>query len=248
MRNRKFNREFYTFKLSKSTLSMKLGINFIKKTKLKYFVLSLLSMMVFQWTQAQEVNTDSTINNVVELFGAVMTADSLRPLPAASIIVESDKRGTIANDNGIFSIAVEKGAKIKFSSIGYKDVEITIPQNIKGNQYSVIQLMTEDTVYLPATIIRARPTPDEFARDFLNMKVDDDAYEIARQNNNEATRRALMDILPMDGREAYSALMRQKTAQNYYRGQLPPMNIMNPFAWSDFIKSWKRGDYKSKNY
>jgi hypothetical protein len=223
-------------------------MNFIQKTKLKYFFLSLLSTIVFQFTQAQVANNDSTENRVVELFGVVMTADSLRPVPSASIIVESDKRGTIANDKGIFSIAVLKGEKIKFSSIGYKDVEITIPQNIKGNQYSVIQLMTEDTVYLPATIIRARPTPEEFARDFLNTPVDDDMFEIARQNNNEATRRALMDILPMDGREAYSALMRQKTAQNYYKGQLPPMNLLNPFAWSDFIKSWKRGDYKSKNY
>ncbi|QES90921.1 carboxypeptidase-like regulatory domain-containing protein [Rhizosphaericola mali] len=205
-------------------------------------------MVFFQWAQAQEINSDSSENRVVELFGVIMTADSLRPVPAASVIVESDKRGTIANDKGIFSIAVLKGEKIKFSSIGYKDVEITIPQNIKGNQYSVIQLMTEDTVYLPATIIRARPTPEEFARDFLNTPVDEDMYEIARQNNNEATRRALMDVLPMDGKEAYSALMRQKTAQNYYKGQLPPMNLLNPFAWSDFIKSWKRGDYKSKNY
>ncbi|WP_225321408.1 carboxypeptidase-like regulatory domain-containing protein [Rhizosphaericola mali] len=227
---------------------MKLGIKFIQKTKLKYFVLLLLSMVFFQWAQAQEINSDSSENRVVELFGVIMTADSLRPVPAASVIVESDKRGTIANDKGIFSIAVLKGEKIKFSSIGYKDVEITIPQNIKGNQYSVIQLMTEDTVYLPATIIRARPTPEEFARDFLNTPVDEDMYEIARQNNNEATRRALMDVLPMDGKEAYSALMRQKTAQNYYKGQLPPMNLLNPFAWSDFIKSWKRGDYKSKNY
>jgi hypothetical protein len=24
------------------------------------------------------------------------------------------------------------------------------------------------------------------------------------------------------------------------------MNIFNPFAWAEFIKAWKRGDYKKK--
>jgi len=27
---------------------------------------------------------------------------------------------------------------------------------------------------------------------------------------------------------------------------LAPMNILNPLAWADFIKAWKRGDFKKK--
>ena len=27
--------------------------------------------------------------------------------------------------------------------------------------------------------------------------------------------------------------------------KLPPQNIFNPFAWAEFIKAWKRGDFKS---
>ena len=33
-----------------------------------------------------------------------------------------------------------------------------------GNQQSVIQLMVNDTIYLPATIIKSRPTKEQFER------------------------------------------------------------------------------------
>ena len=187
-------------------------------------------------------------SGVVQLYGVVMSADSLRPMTAASVIIDGKGRGTIANDEGIFSIVVEKGDHVRFSNIGYKDVTITIPQNLKSREYSVIQLMVEDTVYLPATIIKARPSPEEYARDFVNNPAPDDLYEIARQNNDAAKRRILMESLPLDGKEAYSALRRQQAAQAYYKGQIPPMNVLNPLAWADFIKAWKRGDFKRKSY
>jgi hypothetical protein len=41
--------------------------------------------------------------------------------------------------------------------------------------------------------------------------------------------------------------MRNAAQQATYRGQVPPMNIFNPAAWSEFIQSWKRGDYKRKH-
>ncbi|PZP49944.1 MAG: hypothetical protein DI598_06685 [Pseudopedobacter saltans] len=211
------------------------------------FVLSLVfffSLGAFTSVSAQNSSSDS----LVQLYGVVMSADSLKPVTAASVIVSGKGRGTIANDEGIFSIVVEKGDHIRFSSVGFKDITITIPQNLKGKEYSVIQLMVEDTVYLPATIIKARPTPEEYARDFINNPAPDDLYEIARQNNSAAKRRILMETLPMDGREAFSALMRQKTAQAYYKGQMPPMNVLNPLAWTEFIKAWKRGDFKRKDY
>jgi hypothetical protein len=106
--------------------------------------------------------------------------------------------------------------------------------------------MVNDTVYLPATIIKARPSRAQFERDFLNTEVPDDYITIARKNNNEATRKLLVATLPTDGRESSSNYLRQTANKAYYAGQAPPMNIFNPFAWAEFIKAWKRGDYKSK--
>jgi len=186
-------------------------------------------------------------DSVVQLYGVVMTADSLVGIPSVSVVVKGQNRGTITNDKGVFSIVVLKGDKVEFSSVGYKPVIVGIPQNLTGNQHSVIQLMVTDTVFLPATIIKPRPTRQQFERDFLSAQVPDDEITIARQNNNAATRRLLMASLPSDGREASNQFLKQSANKLYYSGQVAPQNIFNPFAWNEFIKAWKRGDFKKKS-
>jgi CarboxypepD_reg-like domain len=185
-------------------------------------------------------------DTVVQLYGVIMTADSLRGLPAASIVIVGQNRGTIANAEGVFSIVALKGDKVEFSSVGYKSITITVPKDLQGNQHSVIQLMVTDTVYLPATIIKPRISREQFERDFVNNQVPDDALTIARKNNDVATRRLLIATLPSDGREASNTFLRQYSQKLGYAGQLAPQNIFNPFAWNEFIKAWKRGDYKRK--
>jgi len=185
-------------------------------------------------------------DSVVQLYGVIMTADSLVGIPAVSVVIKGQNRGTITNDQGVFSIVVLKGDEVEFSHVSYKPKTIEIPRNLEGNQFSVIQLMVEDTVYLPATIIRARPTPEQFARDFVNTKVSDDDIEIARQNTSAAKRRILMKTVPGDGGEATKIQFNKLANRAVYQGQIPPMNIFNPAAWADFIQAWKRGDFKNK--
>lgn len=189
---------------------------------------------------------ESFKDSVVQLYGVVMTADSLKAIPSVSIVVKGHNRGTITNEQGVFSIVVLKGDQIEFTSIGYKPKLVTIPQNLDGNQQSMIQLLVQDTIYLPATIIKKRPSREQFERDFLNTKVPDDNQEIARKNTDATRRRALLAIYPSDGREATNYYLKQEAAKYYYAGQTPPQNIFNPVAWAEFIKAWKRGDFKSK--
>jgi len=185
-------------------------------------------------------------DSVVQLYGVVMTADSLKGIPSVSVIVKGQNRGTMSNEQGVFSIVVLKGDKVEFTSIGYKPKLVEIPKNLEGNQQSIIQLMVTDTVYLPATIIKPRPTREQFERDFLNTDIPDDNLEIARKNNDEATRRALMRGLPRDGRESANFALAQGAKKYYYQGQTPPIGLLNPLAWADFIQAWKRGDFKNK--
>ena len=189
---------------------------------------------------------ESFKDSVVQLYGVVMTADSLQGIPSVSVAIKGTIRGTITNNQGVFSIVAFKGDYIEFSSVGYKPKLVKIPNDIEGSQYSILQLMVNDTVYLAATIIKSRPTREQFERDFIKIVVPDDQLEIARKNNDESKRRLMMATLPTDGREAAGRFLTQQAAKSYYTGQVPPMNIFNPFAWNEFIKSWKRGDYKKK--
>lgn len=176
----------------------------------------------------------------------VMTADSLMALPAASVTIKGQRRGTLTNNQGVFSIAALKGDVIEFSYVGFQSKEIIIPKNLDKKEYSIIQLLVMDTTYLPATIIKAIPTREQFERDFLSANIDDDAIEIARKNTDVAKRRVLEQSLPFDGRESVNFNLAKQAQQYYWKGQMPPIQVFNPGAWIEFINAWKRGDFKKK--
>jgi hypothetical protein len=210
-------------------------------------IVQYLILLLFFIPAISKAQFENVRDSVVQLYGVVMTADSLQGIPAVSIVIRGQNRGTITNDDGVFSIVVLKGDIVEFTHVSYKPKVVTIPKSLEGNQYSVVQLMVADTVYLPATIIRPRPTAAQFARDFANTKVADDNYEIARKNTDVAKRRALVQNTPADGREAANVQLRNIARKASYAGQNPPQNIFNPAAWAEFIQAWKRGDYKKKN-
>jgi len=154
---------------------------------IRYFLLFICLLPV-----AAKAQFETFQDSVVQLYGVVMTADSLQALPVVSIMIKGQNRGTLSNDRGVFSIVALKGDLVEFTCIGFKPKTVEIPKDLKGNQFSIIQLMVTDTVYLPATVIKQRLTREQFERDFVNTKVPDDDLEIARSNNNIATRRVLM--------------------------------------------------------
>lgn len=207
----------------------------------------LLYILLISAPFAVQAQFDKLKDSVVQLYGVVMTADSLKGIPSVSIIVKGRNQGTYSNDQGVFSIVVLKGDQIEFTSIGYKPVLLNIPDTFHGNQYSMIQLLVNDAQYLPATIIKPRPTREQFERDFVNTPVPDDDIEIARQNTSAAKRRILARTLPASAGEAASRYLSQQATRYYYQGQAPPQNIFNPVAWADFIQAWKRGDFRNNN-
>jgi hypothetical protein len=210
-------------------------------------LLPLLFVLTIIFSQRSAAQFETVKDSVVQLYGIVMTADSLVGIPAVSITVKGTNRGTITNNQGVFSIVVLKGDVVEFTHVSYKPKTVVIPRSLESNQQSIVQLLVEDTNYLPVTIIKPRPSPEQFRRDFVNTKIPDDDIEIARRNTDVAKRRVLMRTIPMDGSEGTSAQMRNIANKAVYQGQVPPMNIFNPAAWAEFIKSWKRGDFKNKN-
>lgn len=185
---------------------------------------------------------------VVQLTGVVVGMDSLQPVPFTSIIIKNTHKGTISDYYGYFSLVAESGDTIRFSSISYKNVEFVIPYNLENGKYSLIQKMEADTIMLQEVVIRPWPTREQFRQAFINLKVPDDDLERARKN---LERQALKDRLENgdigDGKAAYSAHIQQENSRLYYAGQAPPIQLLNPLAWAEFIKAWKRGDFKRKD-
>ena len=204
--------------------------------KISYILFSLLFLPFLLKAQLTQFK-----DSIIQISGITMTADSLRAVPAVSILVKGQNRGTISNVQGVFSIVAFKGDTLTFSAIGYKRKDFKIPVNLPGNNYSLLQLMVDDTTYLPVTIIKPYPSREEFEKAFVSMDIPDDEYELARKNTEEARMRALSRYIPPDAGEATSMYFNRQAQNLYYAGQLPPQNILNPLAWAQFIQAWKRG-------
>ncbi len=195
---------------------------------------------------AQQPQPDNS--KAVQFSGIVLTDENrqLLPVPYADIYIKGKKRGTFSDLKGYYSFVAEKGDRVVFSSVGFKKVEITIPDTLRDNRYTFIQMMTKDTFNLPETVIYPWPSREHFKIDFLAMNVNQKMTELAMQNVAARTLKKMRRDVPYDGNENSDYLVRQQS-QNYYSiGQFKPMNIFSPLAWKDFFDAWKSGKFKKK--
>ena len=112
-------------------------------------------------------------STLVQFSGMVLdgTTNQMFPVPYTNILVKEKGRGTYSDFDGFFSIVVEEGDIIVFSALGYKTVEFQIPENLKDDRYSLVQLMTKDAVNLPETVVFPWPSKEHFKLEFLAMDV-----------------------------------------------------------------------------
>ncbi len=212
-----------------------------------FFLLSAV-LPVLVAGQQDNVNQQYYYKDLVQFSGAVVTGDSLHPVPFAHIADHNTGFWTICDLYGYFSFVARKGDTINFSAIGFKKVMFRIPDTIQSNRYAMFQVMTTDTIYLPETVIYAWPTKEEFKRAFVTADIPDDDIEIARKNleRYEFAIGVEQIQIPMDGSMNYRNYIDQTVNRLYYYGQTTPITLLNPFAWAQFIKAWKEGKFKRK--
>jgi hypothetical protein len=201
--------------------------------------------LLFSGNALQAQNPDEN-KNLVQFSGITITADSLNPVPYTKILDIVSHRGTTSDVNGYFSFVAHIKDTVVFTALGFKPASFIIPDTITKQRYSLIQLMTADTLTLAAAFIFPWPTLEDFKRAFVELKIPDDDLEIARKNLLSADIRMRAEEYPMDASMNYRNYIDNQTSKLYYFGQQQPFNIFNPFAWAQFIKAWKDGKFKSQ--
>lgn len=193
---------------------------------------------------SQEENED-----LIQFSGVAVTADSLLPVPFATVMIKNTSYGTTTDFYGYFSFVARKGDTLQFSSVGYQKSDYIIPDTLQGNRYPLIHTMLRDTVNLETVNIYPWPTADQFKQAFLSLDIPDDNLEIARKNLNPDLMADRVAVMPMDGSMNFKFQNQQRSNQLYYAGQSRMnnlSNLLNPIAWAKFIEAWKRGDFKRK--
>lgn len=186
--------------------------------------------------------------HVVQLSGKVVTEEDgkIDLVPYAAIGVKGTSRGTYSDYTGFFSIPVRPGETLVFNVLGFKTAYYTVPDTLTSKRYTMFQILTKDEILLPEAVIYPWPDPDNFVEEFLAMNVTNDLEDIAKENLSEKAMEELREYLPSDGPEHTALYLKRQSSNYYYAGQVRTPQILNAFAWKEFIQAWKRGDFKKK--
>jgi hypothetical protein len=188
-----------------------------------------------------------TDSDLVQFTGVTVTGDSLIGVPYVIVKVKGTNHGTITDYYGFFSFVARLGDTIEFSCVGFHKARYIIPDTLKENRYSLIQILSIDTINLPTANVYPWPTKDEFKQAFVNLQLPDDDYARARKNLDKNNLEAIAMNLPPDASLNYKYSQNERTSQLYYAGQLPQNTLLNPIAWAKFIQAWKSGAFKRKD-
>lgn len=192
-------------------------------------------------------NQEGKDKDLIQFSGVAIAADSLAPVPFATVLIKHTNRGTTTDYYGYFSFVAKKGDTLEFSSVGYKKSEFYVPDSLTGNRYSLIHTMFRDTIKLETVNIYPWPTVEQFKEAFLALEIPDDDLEIARKNLSPEILHERAEAMPMTASMNFKWQMQQRSNQLYYAGQSRMnnlSNLLNPIAWAKFIEAWKRGDFK----
>lgn len=208
-------------------------------------VLLLSGILFFQGTASAQSDSLKKQKQLIQFTGLLISNDSLQAVENVNIRIAGTMMGTISNNEGFFSIVANRNDTLIFSAVGYRTVRYVVPWELTGQKYTMIQPMTQDTLYLPEAIVKPYISRELFEHYFVNLEVPGEENPL--ENLDPETIRELAYAMDMDGSDNAKYYLRQESGKYYYTGQMVPINLMNPFAWAQFIKAWKAGKLKIEN-
>jgi signal peptidase I len=180
-------------------------------------------------------------------FSGVVVTDSLSPVPFTNILIRNTYRGTMSDVYGYFSFVAQEGDTVLFSAVGFERSQYVIPTDLSENKYSMIHVMSRDTVQLRELSVYPWPSKEQFRDAFLNLRLPDDDNQLALKNLSPAEMVQRMENLPPDAYQSFRYQMALDQTKLYYSGGTPNINLFNPIAWAQFLQAWQNGAFKRKD-
>ena len=177
---------------------------------------------------------------LVQLSGVVVTEEAFE-LPYTTVYNKTLRKGLISDSYGFFSIVCQKGDTILFSRKGYSTSPFIVPDTLSENRYSIIHMLTRDTLEIPEIRVYPWPNKEAFAQHFVNMNPYEDDIRRAQRELSGESLAFVAARLDADPSLAYGTMTKQQNTKIYTNGQLPQNNLLNPYAWSKLIKDWQDG-------
>lgn len=183
---------------------------------------------------------------LVQFSGVVVAGDSLFPVPFVSIGIKGSYRGTMSDAFGYFSFVAQWSDTLQFAAIGFKRDLYVVPDSVVGSKYSMIHVMSPDTILLDPISVYPWPTKEQFAEAFLNLRLTESDYQLALKQLSNAEVLQRMENMPNDPALSQQYAVAMENTRVYNQGMAPSTGLLNPIAWAQFIQAWRSGKFKKK--
>ena len=212
--------------------------------RLSHIFLTLI--VLFHLMGNQELFAQGKERKVIQLSGIILNADSTDAVPGVNIYVPKKGRGTTSGRYGYFSMPVLEGDSVVFSFIGLKRQTFNVPENTTGD-ISLILTMQVDEISLSEIEVMPFPSEEELKRELLAMNYEAPMAIDSRGNLSPETLLRYAEAMPASGNENWRYFQQGRVMQIQDRYGPRPFTLLDPFAWSRFIQSIKRGELKKKD-
>lgn len=204
------------------------------------YTLTILLFFIVSTTFAQQNNVQKPL---IQFTGIISDVDSNTLVPYVTVTnLTNNNQRYAANYKGYFSFIAHPGDTILYTAVGYRDLLMAIPTDVKDSKYTGMVRMKADIVNLPTVRVYPWATVEEFTRDFMTMKIADDDYMIALRNLSQESISGLMRTIPRDAGEIQGINYRLNHDRALNKNMVQTNPLLNPFAWGKLMQSIFKGD------
>ncbi len=202
------------------------------------------SVILFLLISIGNVAMAQTDRTVLQFTGIVVSEENEYGVPGVHIYTTKGGRGTTTNVYGYFSMPVLGGDSLIVSAVSYEKEQVIIPIDRKEDLTVVIRLK-EDTTYLPELEVYPFPSEELFKEAVLALQLPNanDLRNMQQNVDQEMLNKIYRGSALGASGNHYNYMNVQNAAYNS-RFQANSISLMNPFAWSQFIKSLKSSKKK----
>lgn len=203
--------------------------------KLSYIIIFAFMPLI---TLTAQVND---IERFIQVTG-IITDESDNPVPNVGVISTLLKRGSMSDRSGVYSVVSAPGDTLIYRALGFKVNLAFIPASAEGRHMTIDVVLYTDTIPIEDVTILPWKTYDEFRRDVTQPRQVDPVIE----NMNENLASVYASISSSSGvtitpEAGFRYAMEQNFNAMATRNQYPVNNLLNPFAWSKFLKGIRNG-------
>jgi hypothetical protein len=209
------------------------------------FILFLLSFALQGQTPLSKSVDSKDSARYVQVMGVLKGLDSLESIPFATIRINNSSRGTVANYEGYFALVAQAGDTLNISHLAYKDYHYIVPAEAPIFGDLRFHFLQSDTIKQKEIEVYPWPSREEFAKAVLDLKLDyEDAMTRAeRMLSGESLGKLSLRVTP-DAGIAQNSFAHYNRQQLYRMGQIQTMNVLSPYAWTQFFDALKKGELR----